>query len=62
MRKANGWERGTVDEMGFADCDAPEAWQAWADGIVERHPEATLLQLFRMTETGEFVAFESEAE
>lgn len=55
-----GWDRGLVDG-GYTMGDA-EAWQAWSDSMAARWPEATLLQIFKMTDEGEFEAFEGEGD
>lgn len=49
-----GWNRGLVD--GDYTQDDAEAWQAWAEGLVDAHPEATLLQLIAITRNGGFEA------
>lgn len=51
-RMVKGWDRGMVD--GDYSADDCEAWAAWAEGIVEAYPEATLLQLIAITERGSF--------
>jgi hypothetical protein len=66
MRRANGWDRGTVDEMGFYDADDVSSWIGWAESVADAMPEASLLQLMALSVRGTldgreaFAAEESE--
>lgn len=55
-----GWNRGLVD--GDYTADDAESWSTWSDSLAARWPEATLLQLFRVTAEGEREVFEGEGD